>query len=436
MPLSNYLSAEIALRFDGAVARVLPTFQARPIRWSGEARKWCSTADASLQFILWVEWRRPAHGFTVDIGWSSGGAMPKKASMFASTGPDAAQHRFALPELWSPGQPGAGWSCCSSDADIPTRATQWSFGASRQSERSYRILEAGLLNVDHAVEDAIEKLLGYGVPFFRRVAAAHGMGAVEIERVLPLVAELRPVPATEAATASARVACLRAAGQTVSGPSIPREVWATTVAVASETRWALRGYTGLRSRFRSDVPHFWRVPTMLTGTEVMAFAFVACLVVAAVEGPAWLTPVLLVGLVLSGLANPWIRYKRRLKWISRRACTARKFLEELGHLIPNFPAEEIAVAVRRAYALALDLPIDVVQPDNRMPGFRLGDCPPMLHEFAIYLSEALPSKPDPFILGNLLARHKRRAGILDFIEATETAMQDIGRVEPCGRAGK
>ena len=434
MPLADYLSAEIALRFDGAVARALPTFQARPIRWLGEARTWCCTADASLQFVLWVEWRRPAHGFTVDIGWGIGGGLPKKARMFANTGPDAAQHRFALPELWSPGQPGSGWSCSPSDAHIPARATQLSLGASRQSERSYRILEAGLLNMDHAVEDAIEKLLGYGVPFFRRVAVAHGMGAAEIERVLPLSAELRYVSTADTITAAARLACLRMAEQTVADQSIPREVWATIVAAASETRWALRGYTALRGRFRSDLPHFWRVPTMLTETEVVALASVACLVVVAVEGPAWLTPVLLIGLVLSGLPNPWIRYKRRLKRLSRGACTERKFLEELGHLIPNLPAEEIAVAVRRAYALALGLPIDAVRPDNRMPGFRLGDCPPMLHEFAIYLSEALPSKPDPFILGNLLARHKRRVGILDFIEATEAAMRDIGKIEPRGRA--
>ena len=42
----------------------------------------------------------------------------------------------------------------------------------RQSERGYRILEAGLLSADSAIADAIEKLLEHGIPFFRRVAAA------------------------------------------------------------------------------------------------------------------------------------------------------------------------------------------------------------------------------------------------------------------------
>ncbi|MGC8539820.1 MAG: hypothetical protein ACP5QA_04235 [Phycisphaerae bacterium] len=138
---------------------------------------------------------------------------------------------------------------------------------------------------------------------------------------------------------------------------------------------------------------------------------------------------------MSGLANPWIRYRRRLKRLSGRPCTVRKFLEDLEHLIPH-PREEIAVAARRAYAAALELPTDAVWPDNRMPAFRLGNCPPMLHEFAIYLSELLPSKPDPFILGNLLARHERRVGIVDFIEATEAALREIDKGEPHGRVYK
>ena len=166
---------------------------------------------------------------------------------------------------------------------------------------------------------------------------------------------------------------------------------------------------------------------MLTVTEVIAAAAVPGVIVVVSKSPAWLTPIFFIGLVLSGLANPWIRYKRRLKRLSGRPCTVRKFLEELEHLIPHPPREEIAVAARQAYATVLELPTDAVWPDNRMPAFRLGNCPPMLHEFAIYLSELLPSKPDPFILGNLLARHERRTGILDFIEATEAALWQLGQ---------
>ena len=123
--------------------------------------------------------------------------------------------------------------------------------------------------------------------------------------------------------------------------------------------------------------------------------------------------------------------------MSKHSCTDEQFVLELKHLRPEATTgQEVALAVRRAYALALDLPVDVVLVSNERPSFYVYDWPPLLHEFAIYLSRLLPSKPDPFILGNLLARHKRRAGILDFIEATEAAMQDIGRVEPRGRAEK
>lgn len=253
------------------------------------------------------------------------------------------------------------------------------------------------------------------------------MDAAEIGRVLPLLAGPQPVVTADAATTSARLACLLAAGKPNAGPSIPREIWATTVALAPEARWALRRYAALRSRFNRDVPHFWSVPTMLTVTEVIAAAAVPGVIVVVSKSPAWLTPIFFIGLVLSGLANPWIRYKRRLKRLSGRPCTVRKFLEELEHLIPHPPREEIAVAARQAYATVLELPTDAVWPDNRMPAFRLGNCPPMLHEFAIYLSELLPSKPDPFILGNLLARHERRTGILDFIEATEAALWQLGQ---------
>ena len=444
-PLTTYLFGEFALRLETAFKEALPSF--RMLAESARGRTWQWAGWQSLHLFVCVDWWTNGYGFTVDLAWSRSGALPEKGAVPCNAALDALAHRFSMSDLWLQGQPDRGWSFLPPEMGSPPRLGPALFKWRRQAvERELPIVYAGLLNADTVVKDAADKLLEYGVPFLRRVAEEHGVGAVAIGQVFPLVARApRPRSAgTDKLVAESPLA-LGAIADCAAG-AIPREVWAATLARSSQLRQELR----LRSAyFHRAMPSFWCRDMKFTATEIMVNLLLSALLVNYVLSLSRDEPrirakvafglLFIFGLVaiLSGVYVPTVRLERRLRRLSKHSCTDEQFVLELKQLRPEATTgQEVALAVRRAYALALDLPVDVVLVDNVRPSFYVYDWPPMLHEFAIYLSGLLPSKPDPFILGNLLARKKRRAGILDFIEATEAAMQDIDRVEPRGKAGK
>ncbi len=444
-PLTTYLFGEFALRLETAFKEALPSF--RMLAESGRGRTWQWAGWQPLHLFICVDWWTSGYGFTVDLAWSRSGALPEKGAVPCNAALDAPAHRFSISDLWLQGQPDRGWSFLPPEMGSPPRLGPAPFKWRQQAvERELPIVYAGLLNADTVVKDVADKLLECGVPFLRRVAEEHGVGAVAIGQVFPLFAcASRPRSAGTVKLVAQSPLAPAALADRVAG-AIPREIWAATLARSSQLRQELR----LRSAyFHRAMPSFWRRDMKFTVTEIMVSLLLSALIVNYVLSLSRDEPrirakvafglLFTFGLVmiLSGVYVPTVRLERRLRRLSKHSCTDEQFVLELKHLRPEATTgQEVALAVRRAYALALDLPVDVVLVSNERPSFYVYDWPPLLHEFAIYLSRLLPSKPDPFILGNLLARHKRRAGILDFIEATEAAMQDIGRVEPRGRAEK
>jgi len=115
--------------------------------------------------------------------------------------------------------------------------------------------------------------------------------------------------------------------------------------------------------------------------------------------------------------------RRRRTVEKRRFRSNEEFVHALGQNA-RVPAD-IAIAVRCAFARAYDLPIDSVWVDEHRhlgldPG--PGRIHPLLHEFAIYLAEALPSAHDPMVLGDRMARRKVRANMHDLLEAASDAL--------------
>ena len=378
-----------------------------------------------------MSWWAGEDGFTIELAWADDKAFPRETTPVASVTPVGPRHRFALSELWSPGHPERGWSFLPSSLDGSGHRPRWMFNNRGGTEREFGLFDAGLRSAEATVADATSKLVGYGIPFLRDVAVAHGISNSEVDRALPL-------PHTRALGRTAQNG--DGASSRTSSPlrdGIPREVSDTAIAGCPATRRALRHCSSV---FHRELPRFWNSGSEFKLAELAFTMFMAALLLVfflppplrwpfgsvSAQSYRWFAAGVWLAVILSGAMNSKTRYERRLKHASERKITDEEFLDRLQRLNPSLGANrKIAMVVRRAYARSLDLPDEAIGVDHSRPCFHMFDQPPMLHEFAIYLSESLPSKPDPFILGNLLARHKRRAGILDFIEATEAAMQVI-----------
>ncbi len=439
--LRDYLLEEFAIRLEKSIRKVLPAFERSTApEWQGRLWRW--DAGSTLSVFIRASWWAAEEGFTIELAWDTGGAFPRKTMPIASVTPTGPQHRFALSELWSPGHPEQGWSFLPSGVDGSRHRPRWMFDNRRGMEREFDLFDAGLRSAEAVVADATSRLIQYGIPFLREVAVAHRISEDEVDRSLPLpdAEALRRAAQGEDSLPSRTLAPLH--------DGIPRDVSDTAIAGSPATRRALRHCSSV---FHRELPRFWNSKSEFKLAEVAFTLFMAALLLAFFLAPPLRWPIAGVGaqfyrwsiagvwlaLIVSGAMNSKTRYTRRLKNLSKRNIADGEFLECLQRLHPSLAADrEITLAVRRAYARSLDLPAEAIGVENSRPCFHTFDSPPMLHEFAIYLSEALPSKPDPFIFGNLLARHKRRVGILDFIEATEAAMQGIDRVEPRGRASK
>ena len=439
--LRDYFLDEFAIRLEKSIGQILPDFE-RSKTPDRQGRLWRWDADSRLSIFIRTSWWAGEDGFTVELAWNTGGALPRKTMSIASVTPAGPQHRFALSELWSPGHPEKGWSFLPSNEDGSRHRPRWMFDNRRGMEREFDLFDAGLQSAEAVVVDATSRLIQYGIPFLREVAVAHGISEDEVDRSLPSpdAETLRRVAQDEDGLLSRTLTPLH--------DGIPRDVSDTAIAGSPAARRALRHCSSV---FHRKLPRFWNSRSEFKPSEVGFTLFMAALLLTFFVAPSlrwpfggvgaqfyrWFIAGVWLALILSGTMNSKTRYARRLKHLSKRNITDGEFLECLQRLHPSLVADrEITLAVRRAYAQSLDLPAEAIGVEHSRPCFHTFDWPPMLHEFAIYLSRSLPSKPDPFILGNLLARHKRRAGILDFIEATEAAMQDIGKIEPRGRANK
>ena len=439
--LRDYLLNEFAIRLEKSIGKVLPAFgHSTAPGWQGRLWQW--DAGSTLNIFIRVSWWAREDGFTIELAWAPGTAFPRETMSIASATPACPQHRFALSELWSPGHPERGWSFLPSGLDGTGHRPRWMFDNRRGMEREFDLFDAGLRSADNVVADAISKLVEYGIPFLRDVAATHGISNVEVDRWLPLTDNTAPRHTAQAGdgVSSGTSAPVR--------DGIPRAVSDTAIAGCPATRRALRHYSSV---FHRELPRFWNSGLEFKLAEVALTLFMVALLLAFFFAPPlrwpfggisaqfyrWFAAGVWLALILSGTMNSKTRYERRLRHISDRKITDEEFHERLQRLHPSLGADrEIMLVVRRAYARSLDLPAEVIGMESSRPCFHMFDSPPLLHEFAIYLSELLPSKPDPFILGNLLARRQRRVGILDFIEATEVALRDIDKAEPRGRAHK
>lgn len=439
--LRDFLLNEFAIRLEKSIGKVLPAFghSTAPV-WQGRLWQW--DASSTLSIFVRVSWWAREDGFTIELAWAPSTAFPRETMSIAIATSTRPQHRIALSELWSPGHPERGWPFLPSGLDGTGNRPRWMIDNRRGMEREFDLFDAALRSADRVVAAATSKLVEYGIPFLRDVAATHGISNVEVDRWLPLTDNtvLRHTAQAGGSVSSRISAPVR--------DGIPRAVSDTTFAVCPATRRALRHYS---SAFHRELPRFWNAGSEFKPAEVASVLFMVALLFAFFLAPPlrwpfggisdqlyrWLAAGVWLALILSGTMNSKTRHERRLRRLSDQKITDGEFHERLRRLHPSLGADrELTLTVRRAYARSLDLPAEAIGTESSRPCFHMFDSPPLLHEYAIYLSESLPSKPDPFILGNLLARRQRRVGILDFIEATEAALREIDKGEPHGRVYK
>jgi|GEM_PF-4527084 len=441
--LRDYLLDEFAVRLEAAISKCLPAFLPRATKpW--QTRIWQCEMGESLTLFVCVVWWRQRDGFALELAWSDNGELPSHRVPKFSAAPNDRQQLIDLSDLWSAGGSESGWPFIPHLGSVGTQQRPvWMFNARRGMEREFEVFYAALRCADTVVADAAGRLAQYGIPYLRGVAAAHGVPAVRVDQDLPVACPQLIGPQGRAGDITP--ACVAPRFR----EDVPDVVSATGKSLCAATRRGLRHHAAVWHR---ELPRFWSTAWRFTPVEAIAVAIGVGLLYAffapRIAWPAFLGGgnipfrrwfVFAVGfaLMVAGVMNPWARYQRRLRRLSKRSCSDDVFIGQLAERKPGIVGNpELVLAVRRAYARALDLPAEVVLADNARPSFHTFDWPPTLHEFAIYLSELLPSKPDPFILGNLLARKKRRAGILDFIEATDEALREIDKAEPHGRVYK
>ncbi len=440
-------------RFQAAGIRVRPT-QERPPHQLGQDI-WVWDILFSLCLFIRFVWYDRESAFSVQLAWSSDGRYPKDLPVRDWLTRDAGlpQGRVLLQppsaatgatKKWVLGpsavreRPPAG-----DEPDGTGHAAQYPPIALPSTDR----LEDALLCADAVVAQVAQSLLEEGLPFLRGIATA--CGAVWLPEPLASRGMVRRPEKPLTTSWSRRVQAIRTGAEpySVLSSGIPSVIFASSMAIHPGTRAVLRDRARRQhwpSLWKSDRPKWCRVsgPRRVLGLTAglaivlaLSLALIAKGATVAATAGGRLGPAerghgmvgfvaVVVACAALGAAAWFTEPARRCREVEKRRFRSNEeFVRALGQAA-NHPAD-VAIAVRRAFARAYDLPVESIWVDE-CPRLGLDPGPgriqPLLHEFAVYLAESLPSVHDPRVLGDRMAGRETRADIRDLVEAARDAL--------------
>lgn len=182
--MKSSLERELVALFTVAFEHSLPLFKpcgAECAAGGADYSVWALCVSPNLTFFVMLQPFDNEDRFTVEIAWSDDGKFPWRESgprLCKIEGPKA---RRRLPRLWFVGQTEPVWEVIRRRTFEETRARikAMSRGDRDEVERIDRLtevpLDEAMSRVPALVEDAVQKLIDYGLPVFRRVAENRGL---------------------------------------------------------------------------------------------------------------------------------------------------------------------------------------------------------------------------------------------------------------------
>jgi hypothetical protein len=164
--MRNALVKAVRRQFSTRLRAELPQFrEAKSKDLPGECRLYEWKVSEQLRFYLVLQHHRHRDWFTLEIAWTRNGRWPTQTPVPASPydEPTSGDMCFRLGKLWA--QKDIWWEFAPRLS--PLEATFDDFIKEQP-------LAELLPKVDSLVEDAIQHLLNDAMPYFRKVAAAHG----------------------------------------------------------------------------------------------------------------------------------------------------------------------------------------------------------------------------------------------------------------------
>jgi hypothetical protein len=161
--------------FERRLGEELPRFQrATQVKISPECRLYEWGYDEKLRFFIVLQTHQSEDRFTIEVAWSKNGVWPDgHVPLPASPSLDtpSGEMRFRIGLLWS-NQPDHWWQLLPGGQDVVWRP------APRASEEIWRAIaspppiEDVLKVVPAVVDDAMEKIHAFVIPYFERVIVA------------------------------------------------------------------------------------------------------------------------------------------------------------------------------------------------------------------------------------------------------------------------
>lgn len=166
------LRKEVVKRFASQLEAALPQFvlstKSDTVIWNWKCAK-------HLTFFVMLQPYEQWDRFVVEIGWSDDESFPE---ILPSHPPnvDALKYRERLAQLWATGPMAYEWDVVPLLTDEELRAKKKALGQENRLIWSWNPPEDEVLpRVSPLVDDAIHKLIAFGLPVFRKVAERRGL---------------------------------------------------------------------------------------------------------------------------------------------------------------------------------------------------------------------------------------------------------------------
>lgn len=167
---------ELIARFPQELERRLPQFQRHTEKCDDPI--WAWQLAPNLTFFVMLQPRDNKDQFFVEIDWSDDGKFPIDAPSSRRPKVEVPQWRLRLAELWATGPVSDAWEIVPDETDAESEAKEAALerGDITMLEYLRKVPEEEVLpRVAPLVEDAVQKLIDYGLPLFREVAEHRGI---------------------------------------------------------------------------------------------------------------------------------------------------------------------------------------------------------------------------------------------------------------------
>jgi len=166
-------------RFPTELERRLPQFhRCGRERGAGDSPMWAWELAPKLTYFIKLQPFEDKDQFVIEVAWSDEGTFPWRDLAPHPPNPELPKSRGRLARLWATGKTEDVWAVV---PDEPDEVFWQRLAARRRGEKVSLLgpkpppVEEALPRVAPLAEDAVQKLIDYGLPLFRRVAEQRGI---------------------------------------------------------------------------------------------------------------------------------------------------------------------------------------------------------------------------------------------------------------------